>query len=76
MTRITDWKIPCVFTHVYHIIGSWGPGPYNSLCDAGNRKYFFGIFLMQNWREAHMFYVGREVGKFGDALAWKKVTLS
>ena len=22
-----------------------------------------------------MFYVGREVGKFGDALAWKKVTI-
>ena len=76
MTRITDWKIPCVSTHVYHLIESWEPGSYNSLCHADNRKYFFGVFLMQNWREVHMFYVGREVGKFGHVLAGKKVTLS
>ena len=31
---------------------------------------------MRNRREAHMFYLAREVGKFGDVLAEKKVTLS
>ena len=40
MTRITDWEIQCVYIHVYEIIKNWGPGPYNSLCHADNRKYF------------------------------------
>ena len=31
---------------------------------------------MQNWGEAHIFYLAREVGKFEDFLAEKKVTLS
>ena len=31
---------------------------------------------MQNWKKAHMFYLAREVGKFGHVLAEKKVTLS
>ena len=63
LTRITDWKIPCVYIHVYHIMKNWGPGPYNSLCNANNRKYFSGLSLMQNRREAHMFYLAREVRK-------------
>ena len=39
---------------------------------ADNRKYFLGLSLMQNQREAHMFYLAREVGKFGHVLAEKR----
>ena len=52
-----------------------GPGLYNSLRHADNRKYFSGLSLTRNRREAHMFYLAREVGKFGHVLAEKKVTL-
>ena len=45
-----------------------GPGPYNSLRHADNRKYFPGLSLTQSQREAHMFYLAREVGKTGDVL--------
>ena len=61
LTRITDWKIPCVYIHVYQITKNWGPGPYNSLRHADNRKYFLGLTLMWNRREAHMFYLARKV---------------
>ena len=50
---------------------------YNSLrCHADNRRYFSGLSLMQNRREAHIFYLAREAGKFGHVLAEKKVTLN
>ena len=62
MTRITDQKVQCVYIHVCQIIRNQGPGPYNSLRHADNRKYF-RVSLMQNQREAHMFYLTREVGK-------------
>ena len=75
LTRITDGKIPCVYIHVYQIKKNWGPGPYNSLCHADNRRCFSGLSLTQNRREAHMFYLAKEMGKFGHALAEKKVTL-
>ena len=42
MTRITDWKVPCVNIHVYQIIKNRGPGWYNSLRHADNTKYFLG----------------------------------
>ena len=35
-----------------------------------------GLSLTLNRREAHMFHLAREVEKFGDVLAGKKVTLS
>ena len=76
LTRITGWKVTCVYIHIYQIKKNWGPGPYNSLRHADNRKYFSDLSLMRNRREAHMFYLAREVGKFGDVLAEKKVTLS
>ena len=47
-----------------------------SLHHADNRKYFPGRSLMQNWREAHMIYMAREVGKIWNALAEKKAILS
>ena len=74
LTRITDRKILCVYIHVYQITKNWGPGPYNSLRHA-NRRYFSGISLTRNQREAHMFYLAKEVGKFEHVLAEKKVTL-
>ena len=72
--KTLDRKTQCVCIHVYQIIKNWGHGPYNSLCHANNRKYFSGLSLMGNWRETHMFYLAREVGKFGHVLAEKKVT--
>ena len=49
---------------------------YNFLRHADNRKCFSGLSLMQNQREAHMFYLAGKWDKFGDVLAEKKVTLS
>ena len=60
--------------HVYQI-KNWGPGPYNSLCHADNRKYFLGLSLTQNRREAHMFYLVKEEGKIWTCSCWEKVTL-
>ena len=75
LTRITDRKIPCAYIHVYRITKNWGPGPYNSLRHADDRRYFSGLSLAQNRRKTHMLYLAREVGKFGHVLAEKKVTL-
>ena len=75
MTRITGRKIPCVYIHIYQIIKNRGPGPYNSLRDADNRKHFLGPSLTWNWREAHVLLGKGNGEKFGDALAVKKVTL-
>ena len=69
-TRITDRKIPCVY--VYHIIKNRGPGPYNYLRHADNRKYISGLSLMRNGREARMFYLAREVGKIWRCSCWEK----
>ena len=75
LTRITDWKIPSLYIHVYQITKNWGHCSYNSLRHADNRRYFSGLSLTRNRREVHMFYLAREVGKFGHVLAEKKVTL-
>ena len=40
-----------------------GPGLYNSLRHADNRKYFSGLSLMRNRREEHMLYLAREMEK-------------
>ena len=40
-----------------------GPGPYNSLHHADYRKYFSGLSVTRNRREAHMFYLVWEVEK-------------
>ena len=31
LTRITDWKIPCLYIHFYEITKNRGPGSCNSL---------------------------------------------
>ena len=72
MTRITDRKIPCVYIHVYQIVKNRGPGPYNLLRHADNRKYFSGLSLTRNRREAHMFYLAKEVGKIWRCSCWGK----
>ena len=72
---MTDWKILCVYIHVYGITKNWGPGLYNSLRHTDNRRNLSGLSLMQNQREANMFYLAREMGKFGHVLAEKKLTL-
>ena len=73
LTWITDRRF-CVYIHVYWIT-NWGPGLYNSLCRTDKRRYFLGLSLTENQREPHMFYLVKEVGKFGNVLAEKKVTL-
>ena len=40
LTRITKCKILCVYIHVYRVIKNRGPGLYNSLRHADNRRYF------------------------------------
>ena len=72
LTRITDRKISCAYTHVYHIIKNRGPGPYNYLHQADDRKYISGLSPMQNQREVHMFYLAREVGKIYRCSRWEK----
>ena len=62
LTRITD-KILCVYIHACQIIKKQGPGLYNSLHCADNRKYFLGLSLTWNWKEEHVFYLAREEGK-------------
>ena len=75
-TRITDQKIPCVYIHAYQIIKNRGPGPYNSLHHADNRKYFSGLILSRIQSEAHIFYLASEVGKTWRCSFCEKVTLS
>ena len=72
LTRITDRKIPCVYIHVYHIIKYWEPGPYNSLRHADNRKYFSGLSVTQNRKEAHMFYLVTEEIRIWRRSCWEK----
>ena len=72
LIRITDRKVQCVYIHVCQIIRNQGPGPYDSQRHADSRKYFSGLSLMQNQREAHMFYLAREVGKNWWCSCWKK----
>ena len=48
---------------------------YNSLHHADNRKYFSSLSLMRNWREVHMFYMMREVGKIWTCSCWEKGNL-
>ena len=58
--------------HVYQIVKNWGPGLYNSLCHADNRKYFLGLFVTQSRKEVYMFHLVREVGKIGRCSCWEK----
>ena len=73
LTRITDCKVPCVYIHLYLITKNWGPGLYNSLRHADNRRYFSGLSLMLNRRETHMLYLAREVmiNEFKYGQTWK-----
>ena len=75
LTRTADWKILCVYIHIYGTTKNWGPGLNNSLRHTDNRGYFSGLSFMWNRREANMFYLAREMGKFGHVLAEKKITL-
>ena len=61
LTRFTDRKIPCVYNHIYWRTKNWGLGPFNSLHHAYNRRYFSGLSLTQIRKEAHIFYLAREV---------------
>ena len=75
-TRITDWKILCVYIHVYQIIKNWGPGPYNSVCHTDNRNYFLVYLWCKIERKCTCFTWQGKWKKSEDVLAEKKVTLS
>ena len=63
LTRITNRKIACVYIHAYQIMKNRGPGRYNSQRHPDNTKKCSDLSLTRNRREAHMFYLAREVGK-------------
>ena len=71
LTRITDWKISCVYIHVYRITKNWGPGPSNSLRHADNRRYFSGLSLIRNRKQAHVLF-GEGSGKIWTCSCWEK----
>ena len=60
-----------MYIFVYHIIKNRGTGPYYSLRHADSRKYFSGLFLTQNRREAHMFYLLRQLRRIS-SFCWEK----
>ena len=63
LTRMADRNIPCVrCIHVYQIIKNRGPGPYNFLRHADNRKYFLGLSNAKSKESAHIL-LGKENGK-------------
>ena len=74
VNKYTDQKLQAgrfpVSIHFYKIIKNRGPGPYNSLRHADNRKYSSGFFLTWNRGEAHVFYLVREVGKIWRCSRW------
>ena len=73
LTRITDQKILCVYIHVYRITKNWGPGPYNSLRHADNRRYFLDLSLTRHRRQAHMYVLlGEGSGKIWTCSCWEK----
>ena len=63
LTRITDRKIPCVYIHVYRITKNRGPGPYNSLRHADNRRYFSGSLSNAKLRGSAHVLLGEGSGK-------------
>ena len=52
-----------MYIHVYQIMKCQGPGPYNSVRQTDFRKYFLGLSLTRNPREAPMFHMATEVGE-------------
>ena len=49
-----------------------GPGPYNSIRHADNRRHLLGLALMQSRRKVHMSYLPLEVGKIWRCSCWEK----
>ena len=74
LTRITDWKILCVYIiHVYRITKNWGPGPCNSLHHADNRRYFLSLSSanMKSKGSAHVLH-DEGSGKIWTCYCWEK----
>ena len=72
LTRITDRKILSVCSCLSIDIKNRGPGPYNFLIHTQNRKYFFGLSLTWNRREARTIHLVKEVGKIPRCSCWEK----
>ena len=67
-----------VYDYVYSCLSNYKKSRNWSiyfLGHADNRKYFSGLSQTRNRKEAHMFHLAIEVGKFEDVLTEKKVTL-
>ena len=65
-----------MYIHVYEIIKNRGPGPFNSLRHADNKKYFSGLSLTLIEGKRTCFTWRGKWEKLGDVLAERKVTLS
>ena len=72
LNRITDRKIPCVYTHVYRITKNWVLAPYNSLHHADNRRYFSGLSPTPNRRESAHVLLGEGSGEIWKCPCWEK----
>ena len=82
MTRITDQKVLFIYSCFSNIKlkKNLGPGPYNSLCHASDKKYFFGSLSNTKLKGGAYVSFHEEVVKIwrcekGNLLR-KKVTLS
>ena len=73
LTRITDRKTTCVNNHVYRITKNWGPGPYNSLRHADNRRYFFGSLSNAKSKGSAHDLLSEKSGKIWTCSCWEKV---
>ena len=71
LTRITDQKILWVYIYVYQTTKNWGPGLYNSLRHADNRRYFSGLSNAKLKGSAHVL-LGEGSGKIWTCSWWEK----
>ena len=71
MTRITDWKSPCIYIHVYQRIKNWGPGPYNSVRHT-DKKIFFRSLSNVKSKESAPVLLDEESGNNLDMFLLRK----
>ena len=60
-----------MYIHVYQIIKNQGPGPYNSLHHANNRKYFSGLSNTKSMGSTQV-SLGKGSGKIWRCSCWEK----
>ena len=71
LTRITYRRILCVYS-CFTNNKQRGPVPHCPLLHNDNRKYFSGLSLIRNRREAHVIHLAREVGEISRCSCWEE----